>query len=72
MKSVLLKKKNLEILDLNSKFDENWSNKYREAVHARENTISELRAEIHKLSMSEKEKAQKFVYAEKEENRNKI
>ena len=68
----VIKKKNLEILDLNSKFDENWSNKYREAVHARENTISELRAEIHKLSMSEKEKAQKFVYAEKEENRNKI
>ena len=68
----ILKKKNMDILDLNAKFDENWSSKYREAVHARENIISSLREEIHKLTLSEKAKTQEFAYAEKEENRNKI
>lgn len=67
-----LKKKNNEILELNGKFDENWSQKYREAVHNRENTISALREEVHRLTMMEKEKSQQVVYADKEENRNKI
>ena len=68
----VVKKKNMEILDLNAKFDENWSSKYREAVHSRENIISSLREELHKVSLSEKEKTQQVIYADKEENRSKI
>ncbi|OMJ80206.1 hypothetical protein SteCoe_19617 [Stentor coeruleus] len=68
----VLKRKNMEILDLNAKFDENWSAKYREAVHLRENTISSLREEVHRLTLAEKERTQQIAYTEKEEVRNKI
>ena len=67
-----LKQKYMEILDLNSKFDENWSQKYREAIHSRESQISALREELSKFTLNEKSKTQELIFSEKEENRSKI
>ena len=67
-----LRQKYMEIMDFNAKFDENWSQKYREAVHSRESQISALREELSKHSLSEKTKNQELIYSEKEENRTKI
>lgn len=67
-----LRQKYMEIMDLNAKFDENWSQKYREAVHSRESQISALREELSKCTLNEKSKNQDLIYNEKEENRTKI
>ncbi|CAG9323311.1 unnamed protein product [Blepharisma stoltei] len=67
-----IKRKNYEILEMNAKFDENWSIKFKDAIQNRENMIASLKQELQNISQQEKEKTQNLIYAEKEELRQKI
>jgi DNA repair exonuclease SbcCD ATPase subunit len=67
-----LRDKNRELLDMNSKFDENWSDKFKEAIRNKDYIIEQLQREINEAGFREKEKAQSVLFQNKEEMKDKI
>lgn len=67
-----LREKNRELLDMNSKFDENWSDKFKEAIKNKDYVIEQLQRELNEAAMREKERAQTFIFQNKEEMKDKL
>lgn len=67
-----LRDKNRELLDMNSKFDENWSDKFKEAIRNKDYIIEQLQREINEAAFREKEKAQSVLFQNKEEMKDRI